>query len=253
MSILTAIQYKPRFATCPADVSDNFRRCENLVAQAAALGSEVIVFPELAFTGYSFLSQDDAVRIAERDDGPTFQRMSKLAKTLKCYVAWGFVESDGEFLYNSSSLVSPDGEKLLTNRKVNLWSNDFLWATPSEDLPAIVQTNLGWMSVVICRDITDRVPKGIGRSGIFSGRKVDLVAAPVNWSGSGFPATEWMEFSQNNSCALVVANRWGTEENRSFKHDFGQGGSAVIGKDFKPHIGGMKFNDNAVVTAMVDL
>ena len=52
MPILTAIQYRPRFATCQADVSDNFRRCGPLVNEAAALGTEVIVFPELALSGY---------------------------------------------------------------------------------------------------------------------------------------------------------------------------------------------------------
>jgi len=251
VSILTAIQYKPRLATCPADVSDNFRRCGSLVSQAGDLGAEMIVFPELAFTGYSFLSWEDAVRVAERHNGPTFQRMVSMAKIMKCYVAWGFVEVDGETLYNAASLVGPDGELLLTSRKMNLWGNDFLWATPADDLPGVVQTELGWMSVVICRDLTDKVPKT--RNGVFSNRKVDLVAAPVNWSGTGFPATDWMEFAQNNSCALVVANRWGMEENRSFQHDFGQGGSVVIGKDGKPHIGGLKFGDDSVVAAMIDL
>lgn len=249
--ILTAIQYRPRFATCQADVSDNFRRCGPLVNEAAALGTEVIVFPELAFTGYSFLSMDDAVQVAERKDGPTFQRMASMAKILKCHVVWGFVESDGETLYNATSIAGPDGDLLLTNRKMNLWGNDFLWATPANDLPGVVQTELGWLSAIVCRDITDRVPQS--RSGVFANRKVDLVAAPVNWSGGGFPATDWMEFVQNNSCALIVANRWGMEENRSFKHDFGQGGSTIVGKDMKPHIGGLKFNDDCAVTAMVDL
>ena len=251
MSILAAIQYKPRFATCPADVSDNFRHCEHLVSQAGALGAEVIVFPELAFTGYSFLSWEDAMAVAEHRDGPTFQRMASMAKILKCHVTWGFVEIDGELLHNSASIVNPSGELILTSRKMNLWGNDFMWATPADDLPGVVQTELGWMSTVICRDLTDKVPKS--SRGIFSGRKVDLVTAPVNWSGNGFPATDWIEFSQNNSCALIVANRWGIEENRSFRHDFGQGGSVVLGKDANPHIGGLKFGDNAVVAAMIDL
>lgn len=253
MPILTAIQYKPRFATCPADVSDNFRRCADLVNQAASLGSEVVVFPELTFTGYSFLSFDDAMLVAERRDGPTFQRMSNMAKILKCYTVWGFVEADGDLLYNSASMADPNGELLLTNRKLNLWGNDFLWATPADDLPGIVQTELGWLSVVVCRDIIDKVPAKPGKPGVFANRKVDLVAAPMNWGGGGFPATDWIEFSQNNSCALIVANRWGVEENRSFRHDFGQGGSLIVGKDLKSHIGGLKFNSNSVVAAMVDL
>lgn len=251
MPILTAIQYKPRLATCPADVSDNFRRCESLVERAASIGSEVVVFPELAFTGYSFLSWEDAVNVAERPDGPTARRMSDMSKILKAYVIWGFVEIDGNNLYNSASMVSPDGELLLTVRKVNLWGNDFLWATPSEELPGVVSTELGWISIVICRDLIDKSPRS--GSKLFSSRKIDLVAAPVNWSGGGFPATDWMDFARDNSCAVIIANRWGVETNRSFRHDFGRGGSVIIGKDSKPHIGGLVFGNDAVVAGMVDL
>ena len=251
MPILTAIQYKPRLATCPADVSDNFRRCGQLVAEAGNLGTQMIVFPELSFTGYSFLSWDEAAQVSERRDGPTFQRMASMAKVLKCYAVWGFVETDGEQLYNAASLANPEGELVLTNRKMNLWGNDYFWATPAEDLPGVVETDLGWVSVVICRDILDKIPRS--GSKLFTNRKVDLVASPMNWSGGGFPATDWMDFIINNSCALAVANRWGVEENRSFRHDFGQGGSAIIGKDGKPHIGGMKFGADSVVAAMIDL
>lgn len=252
MPILSAIQYKPRFATSPADVSDNFRRCEDLVEKAVLVGAELIVFPELAFTGYSFLNIDDAARVAEVPDGPTFRRISDLAVKAECYVAWGFVELDPSgALFNSASLVGPDGSLLLTNRKMNLWANDYLWATPGSDLPGIVQTSFGWTSVIICRDLIDKSP-GSGRR-IFSGRKIDLVAAPVNWSRGGFPATEWMDFAQNNSCTLAVANRWGVEENRSFKHDFGQGGSAIVDKMARPHIGGLEFGSDSAIVAMVDV
>lgn len=250
MPIIAAIQYKPRFAASLADVADNFRRCEPLVDQAASLGAQVVVFPELAFTGYSFLSADDAAAVAERRDGPTAKRMAEMARLLKAYVVWGFVEGDGEQFYNAASMADPSGEIVLSVRKLNLWGNDFLWAASGDDYPGVVETELGWVSVVICRDIIDREPLAKGR--LFARRKVDLVASPMNWSGGGFPATDWMDFVRNNSCALAVANRWGVETNRSFKHDFGQGGSVVIGKDSKPHIGGLVFGADSVVVAMID-
>jgi predicted amidohydrolase len=174
-----------------------------------------------------------------------------MAKLLKAYVVWGFVEGDGNLLYNSASMADPSGEVILTVRKLNLWGNDFLWASPGDELPGVVNTDVGWMSVSICRDIIDKDPVS-GRR-LFADRKVDLLAAPMNWSSGGFPATDWMNFVKNNSCALVVANRWGTESNRSFKHDFGQGGSVVIGKDSRPHIGGLVFGADSTVTAMIDL
>lgn len=246
MPIIAAIQYRPRFATNPADVADNFRLCEPLINQAASLGVQMLVFPELAMTGYSFLSVDDAIKVAEKQIGPTFDRMADVAKTLKCYVVWGFVEAtDEDRLYNSVSIAGPDGDLILNVRKTDLWGNDFLWADSSDDFPNVVKTDLGWMSAVVCRDVLDK-------KRVFSGRKVDIVAVPMNWSGGGFPSTDWVNFVKNNSCAIVAANRWGEENNRSFKHDFGQGGSVIIEKNGKSHIGGLKFGSNCCVAAMID-
>lgn len=252
MTILTAIQYKPYLATCRSDVSDNIRRCVKLVNEALDLGSEIIVFPELSFTGYSFLSVEDASRVAEPRDGPTFRKMSAGAKYLKCYIVWGFVEADGDNLYNSASMVGPDGKLLMTSRKMNLWANDYLWATPAQESPVTVETDLGIVSVVVCRDIIDSIPKYIPRRKIFL-NKIDIVAVPVNWSGSGFPATDWVDFARDNSCAVVVANRWGVEESGSFRYDFGQGGSVIIDRDLRPHINGLKFREDSVVTANINL
>jgi predicted amidohydrolase len=210
----------------------------------------MLVFPELTFTGYSFLCWDDAAKVAEKPDGLTAKRMVHIAKALKAYTVWGFVETDEDFLYNSASIADPSGNIILTVRKLNLWGNDFLWATPAEKPPDIIQTDLGWMSVVVCRDILDRNQSG-GR--LFSGRKIDIVAAPMNWGGAGFPSVDWIDFVKNNSCVLAVANKWGKEYNKSFVHDFGQGGSVIIGKDVKPHIEGLVFGADSVVAAMVEL
>ena len=129
-----------------------------------------------------------------------------------------------------------------------------MWATASMEFPKVIQTEFGKMSTVICRDLIDKVPASVGKQyGLFSDTQVDLVAAPVNWSSGGFPAVDWMQFAQNNTCVLAVANRWGVEENRSFKYDFGQGGSVIIDRDLKPHIGGLLFGSDSVVAAMVHL
>ncbi len=256
MAILSAVQFRPRFATCAADVSDNLRRVEPLVHRASVVGSQLIVFPELFLTGYSFLSKDEAGRVCERADGPTFRSMRGIAAQLKAYVAWGYVESSDGRLHNSATLVGPDGAVLAATRKVNLWGNDFLWATPGVEPAPVVRTELGRASVVVCRDLRDKVPSNIPRTAarrepaLFGGQAVDLVAACVNWGDGGFPSTSWMDFAANNSCTLAVANRWGEEKNGSFTQDFGQGGSAVVEGDWTVHTGGLAFGEDCVVTAV---
>lgn len=258
MQILSAIQYKPRFATCRADVRDNFRRCEGLIHTAWKLGSQVVVFPELTFTGYSHMSPDEASRVAEKDDGPTFQAMRGVALALKAYVVWGYVEAgpDGS-LYNAASMVGPNGTRLTGYRKVNLWGNDFLWAKPGEDAAPVVTTEFGQTSIVVCRDLRDKIPDNIPRTAstkLFDGQKMDLVAALVNWGKGGFPSTSWMDFAANNRCTAVIANRWGTEERSDvgdYSLDFGHGGSIVIERDWTVHTGGLQFSRDCVVTAAI--
>jgi predicted amidohydrolase len=257
MNILSAIQFKPDFAKSKAEVKNNIRKCEKLVYQAGQYGSSLIVFPELCMTGYSFLSHDEAWPVAENlsdpANSPTFSSMKKIAIDLKSYVVWGFIESKGNTLCNSAALVGPDGNLITSYSKINLWGNDYLWATPGENAPDVVKTDIGNISIIVCRDIRDKIPDNIPRIAksepIFpEGQKIDIVAAPVNWGKSGFPSVSWMNFAANNNCTLVVANRWGEERNGDFKNDFGQGGSIIVEKTWVTHTDGLLFNQDCVVS-----
>lgn len=255
MNILSCIQYRPRLASCPADVSDNVRRSADLLHEAGRLGSQLIVFPELAFTGYSFLSRDQAAAVSEAFDGPTFRAMRGVAVELKAYVAWGYVESSEGKLHNACSMVGPDGTLLSSYRKINLWGNDFLWASPGREPAPIVPTELGRTSVIICRDLRDKIPTNIPVMAskkpqpLWKAQRVDVVAACLNWGKGGFPSTTWMDFAADNECTLAVANRWGEEENGTFRQNFGQGGSCVIRPDWSVHTGGLHFSQDCVVSA----
>jgi predicted amidohydrolase len=261
--IISAIQFCPRFARCRADITDNFRRCEGLIDLAGKVGSQLIVFPELCMTGYSFLSRDEAELVAEPQNGATFQLMRGMALDLKSYIAWGYIESAGGRLFNSAAVMDPSGNLILNVHKKNLFSSDFHWATSGEALeegpPPIVKTELGWMSVVICRDIRNKYPTNIPRVAaevpMFKDRRVDIVAAPANWGKGGFPASTWMEFTAENKCTLVVANRWGSEVNQgvhgNYEQDFSQGGSAIITRDWQVHIEGLLFSSDCVVSSNI--
>ena len=140
MLIISAVQYAPRFARSAADVSLNFRECEPLIHEAWKLGSQLVVFPELFLTGYSFKNEAEAARVAERATGPTFRNMRGVAIELESYVAYGYLEADDAGLYNSCMIIGPDGEIRCKYRKVNLWGNDFLWAKPGSDTPSVIDT-----------------------------------------------------------------------------------------------------------------
>lgn len=259
MFIISTIQFRPNFATCQADVGNNYRMITPLLNQAIQTGSELIVLPELCLTGYSFLSQEDAAKVAEPFDGKTFRVMRTFAIQANAYVSWGYLEYDPKTnkMYNSATMVSPEGEIVTKYRKINLWGNDHLWATPGSEIAPIVNTKFGETSIIICRDLRDKIPNFIQRFASegdkkhYDGRQVDLVVASTNWGKGGFPSTTWMEFVAQNKCTLIVANRWGTEFNGSFSNEFGQGGVAIIESDWKIHIDGIKFSQDCVVTAVI--
>ena len=123
----------------------------------------------------------------------------------------------------------------------------------------MVKTPFGQTSLVVCRDLRDKIPSNIprperiasGGPAMFDGQALDMVAACVNWGKGGFPPTSWMDFAADNRCTLVIANRWGVErvEEIGFEQDFGHGGSAIIQPDWTVHTGGLKFGEDCVVTA----
>jgi len=258
MSIFSAVQFNPQLAKSMAEVNFNYRQCEPLIHQASQLGSQFIVFPELCFTGYSFLSKEEAAKVCEKSDGPTFRFMRGVALELQTYVSWGYIETDGTNLYNSATLVDPKGKVLTGYRKVNLFGTDFLWATSGFESAPVVSTEFGATSIVVCRDLRNKIPQNIPRTAsktvpLFGTQKLDLVAASVNWGKGGYPANSWMDFVADNHCTLIIANRWGKEETSfGYKQDFGQGGSMVIEPNWKCHTGGIQFYKNCVVTATTE-
>lgn len=250
MVTVSCIQFSPDMAFSAGDVRKNMSRSKALIEDAIDLGSEFIVLPELCFTGYTFLSQVEAALVSEPTDGPTYEFISSFAVKGKCYISYGFVESDEKgVLYNSVNLVSPDGIIVSTFRKVNLWGNDFLWAKPGEESSSVVETPMGKTAVIICRDLRDKSPSYSDVKDVVD--EVDFVMASVNWGKGGFPANTWVDFCQKNKCILAVANRCGIEKNEGMENDFGSGGSLIITPSMDFFREGLVFNTDCVVSADV--
>lgn len=292
MTVLAAIQFRPRLARGPADVADNFRRAVPLLESAARLGSELVVLPELCFTGNAFLGREEAAMVAEPAGGRTYEMVREAAIRTDSHVAYGFVEDGGTCMFNSAALVAPNGDLLMVSRKSNLVGCDHFWASPSPEPPPIVPCPIGLVSAVVCRDLRNELPDGasspacplcdvpspyyfnhpcpgcghrksreahavLDRPGLFEGRKVHVVAGLANWGRGMFPPTAWVDFARENGCILVASNRWGEEVNDGrhgkFVADFHQGGSAIVGPDGRVLIQGLVFSQDCVVAAKVEV
>ena len=85
-----------------------------------ARGADLIVLPELWNIG--FMSFDRYVSEAEDRNGPTMTALRNAARELKVHIHTGsFVEKEGDKHFNSSYLLSPQGEILANYRKIHLF------------------------------------------------------------------------------------------------------------------------------------
>ncbi|MDR0297661.1 MAG: carbon-nitrogen hydrolase family protein [Streptococcaceae bacterium] len=87
----------------------NREKMANYVEEAARASADLIVFPELALTGYN--CGDCFFELAEKiPSGESIQFFEKLAQDLNIHIIWGMPEmSLPGVLYNAAALVGPDG------------------------------------------------------------------------------------------------------------------------------------------------
>lgn len=206
---VAGVQMEPKFA----EVATNRSIMITRVAAAAADDVRLIVFPECALTGYGFDSRDEALRCAEPADGPTSQAMRNAIRRLDIFVIYGFLEADGDRLYNACVLVGPRGV-VGSYRKVHLPHLGVdRWVDPG-DRPFAVHDAGGFkVGMHICYD--GSFPE-TGR--VLSLMGADLLVLPTNWPTHSETAAEHMIATRalENTVYAMAVNRVGEE--RGFRY-----------------------------------
>jgi len=93
------IQNSPVFG----EKDSNFAQIEELIKNVKA---DLIVLPELFATGYTFISKEEAINMAEDGNGITSQFLQKISHKTNAIVVGGFVEKEGPKTFNSAMIVS---------------------------------------------------------------------------------------------------------------------------------------------------
>lgn len=104
---------------CSPDGDSDRTRAAGLVEQAADQDATFVVLPEL----FASLGTGRAMRgAAESLEGPTVTWARDLAHDHAIWLLAGsFVERDGDDLYNTAPLISPEGELVAWYRKIHLF------------------------------------------------------------------------------------------------------------------------------------
>ncbi|MCA9741922.1 MAG: acyltransferase [Deferribacteres bacterium] len=114
--------------------------------------ADLLVLPELAFTGYLFENREALYRLAEEPQQSVIvERLISLCKTRDLHIVTGFAEKLGDKVFNSALLLGPNG-LLHSYRKLHLFNLEKQWFDAG-DLPLSVQSVRGVkIGMMICFD-----------------------------------------------------------------------------------------------------
>ena len=183
-------------------------------AVAANSDADLVILPEIWNVG--FMSFDAYHSESEDESGPTLSLMKTLAQQHRIHLHTGsFVEKQGNKYYNSSFLLSPEGEILAKYRKIHLFgygSRETALLSPGNE-PVVVDTPLGTFGLATCFDL--RCPE-LFRAMVDQGAGVFLVCSA--WP---YPRLDpWRILNRaralENQAFLISANSTGVNSGSRF-------------------------------------
>jgi predicted amidohydrolase len=114
--------------------------------------ADLLVLPELAFSGYDFPSTEELASAAEPfSNGPTSTFLKEQAKANNTILIAGYPERENDAFYNSAMMVFPHGE-IHNYRKTHLFSYETKVFQRGNEKPPIINTDWGKIGIMICFD-----------------------------------------------------------------------------------------------------
>lgn len=239
-------QIKPKLGC----VADNLAIIEEAIATARAAGADLIVFPELALTGY-FL-KDLVPEVARRIDAPEILRLIELSKSIS--IAIGFVEETDDYLFYNSALYLENGAIRHLHRKVYLPTyglfDEQRYLAHGESFRAF-DSKFGRFGMLICEDMWHLSASYIlAMDGATT--LICLSSSPargIDGDALG-SATAWQKLTSTTAlflnCRVLYSNRVGFEDGINF-----WGGSEYVAASGESIVRGALLEEDAV-TARVD-
>lgn len=115
---IAQIQFDPQLG----NLSDNCLKVASLLEKAK--GARLVILPELANSGYNFLDRKQALSMASTINKSTYiEMLTETARKQNQFIVSGFLEKDGDELFNTSVFISPNGA-IDKYRKIHLFMNE---------------------------------------------------------------------------------------------------------------------------------
>jgi len=195
------------------DKAGNLEKIQSYAREAADQDADLVVFPECAVTGYVMESREEAMEYAEPADGPVAQAAAELSRELGIHLVYGYLERDGDAVYNALALFGPE-KRLCGYRKIHLpYVGADRFVDPGNRPFEVIDTPCGRLGLHICYD--GAFPES-GR--IMTLQGADLLLLPTNWPAGAEPFAKYCVNTRawENTVHMLAADRVGTERSAQF-------------------------------------
>jgi len=162
VATITMAQNKPtmtvgvvNFHAVWGDKAANLEKMKDFIRKAGEKGTNLLLFPEMALTGYEVVDDWGNMQRKEAEPvpGPSTLEIAELAKEHKMYVVFGMPERDSlnpSLIYNSAAIITPEGG-IDSYRKIHPYLPENKWCVKGS-VPVAFETPWGLVGVGICYD-----------------------------------------------------------------------------------------------------
>jgi predicted amidohydrolase len=138
-------QFEPKFGA----VTQNLTKVVSTLKNADA---DLIVLPELAFTGYYFQDRSELISLSEDPKkSSTVNGLTQLCRERNFFLITGFAEKCADKVFNSAFLIGPGG-LLHTYRKLHLFNKEKKYFDPGDTPLEAVEVRDAKVGMMVCFD-----------------------------------------------------------------------------------------------------
>ncbi|NHI93810.1 MAG: hypothetical protein EAX96_15085 [Candidatus Lokiarchaeota archaeon] len=189
----------------------NQEKIHNLLENSLKFKPELIVLPELAFSGYNFTSIKEVENTSDEiPNSKSCQILESFAKKNNLYIVSGINEKYEQEYYNSAVVFGPSGY-ILTYRKIHLYNREKEFFKPGNLKPTLFSINGVKIGIMICFDwFFPEFPRTIALLG------ADIICHPMNAVIPDGAMIGDTYHSKWNRIFVILANRIGIEGDLKF-------------------------------------
>ncbi|MCL2480990.1 MAG: acyltransferase [Spirochaetaceae bacterium] len=127
------------------------KNLETIAAQLLKCDADLVVLPELAFSGYLFIEKKEVFTLSEAIPGAISNKLKEIAIKKDMAIVTGFAELAGDKVYNSALLVTPEGN-INIYRKNHLFHEEKLFFEPGDSGFPVFTVKGVKIGILVCFD-----------------------------------------------------------------------------------------------------